>query len=309
MMDGIPFDRDLEFEYGRIEAVSPLIRRVIARNGGPFTFHGTGTYVIGRGTVAVVDPGPLLASHIAALKHALRGETVSHILITHTHRDHSPAAAPLKGEWAAPTYGFGPHGGGRIEAGAVVEAGGDEAFVPDIVTRDGDTIEGAGWTVEAVHTPGHTSNHLCFHLREENALFSGDHVMGWSTTIVSPPDGDMAQYVASLDKLIARSDRGGGAGRDAIYWPTHGAPIRDPGAFVPALRAHRMGREEQVLACLADGLTSIADMVPRMYANDVPPAMYPAAARSVLSHLVWLVEKEKVRAEGELGTEAAFRLA
>ena len=305
MADGIPFDRELDFEYGRIERVSPSIRRVIAPNGGPFTFHGTGTYVIGRGKLAVVDPGPLLSSHIQALKHALRGETITHILITHTHRDHSPAAAPLKEEWAAPTYGFGPHGGGRIEAGAVVEAGGDESFVPDFATGDGDAIEGDGWTVEAVHTPGHTSNHLCFHLKEENALFSGDHVMGWSTTIVSPPDGDMADYVASLDKLIAR----GGAGDDAIYWPTHGAPIREPGAFVPALRAHRMGREEQVLACLRDGMTGIADMVPRMYAGDVPPAMYSAAARSVLSHLVWLVEKEKVRADGELGTDAVFRLA
>ena len=299
MADGIPFERELSFEYGRIEAVSPLIRRIVAPNGGPFTFHGTGTYVIGHGTVAVVDPGPLLPGHIEALKHALRGETVSHILITHTHRDHSPAAAPLKREWAAPTFGFGPHGGGRIEAGAVVEAGGDEAFVPDIVTTDGDVVEGAGWTVEAVHTPGHTSNHLCFHLREENALFSGDHVMGWSTTIVSPPDGDMAHYVASLDRLIARDD--------AVYWPTHGAPIRNPGAFVPALKAHRMAREAQVLACLRDGLTAIEEMVPRIYAGDIPAALYPAAARSLLSHLVWLVEKEHVRAEGELGAGARFR--
>ena len=301
MADGIPFDRTLDFDYGQIEAVSPLIRRVIAPNGGPFTFHGTGTYVIGHGNVAVVDPGPLLNAHIDALKHALRGETITHILITHTHQDHSPAAAPLKAEWAAPTHGFGPHGGGRIEAGAVVEAGGDDKFVPDIVTTDGDVIEGKGWTVEAVHTPGHTSNHLCFELKEERALFSGDHVMGWSTTIVSPPDGDMGDYIASLDKLMERDDE--------TFWPTHGAPIRKPAAFVPALKAHRMGREEQVLACLGDGLTRIADMVPRMYANDVPAAMYPAAARSVLSQLLWLIEKERVAADGTLGTETEFRLA
>jgi len=300
MADGIPFERTLDFDYGQIEAVSPLIRRVIAPNGGPFTFHGTGTYVIGHGNVAVVDPGPLLNSHIDALKNALRGETITHILITHTHRDHSPAAEPLKSEWAAPTFGFGPHGGGRIEAGAVVEAGGDDSFVPDVVTTDRDVIEGDGWTVEAVHTPGHTSNHLCFHLKEENALFSGDHVMGWSTTIVSPPDGDMGNYIASLDKLIDRDD--------AVYWPTHGAPIRDPGKFVPALKAHRMGREDQVLACLKDGLATIDQMVPRMYANDIPEAMYPAAARSVLSQLVWLVEKEQVLAEGDLSTETVFRL-
>ncbi len=300
MADGIPFDRSLDFEYGRMESVSPLIRRVIAPNGGPFTFHGTGTYVVGRGKVAVVDPGPLLTSHIDALKHTLRGETITHILITHTHRDHSPAAAPLKQEWSAPTHGFGPHGGGRIEAGAVVEAGGDNAFVPDVVTTDGDVIEGAGWTVEAVHTPGHTSNHLCFHLKEENALFSGDHVMGWSTTIVSPPDGDMKDYIASLDKLIDR--------RDAIYWPTHGAPIRDPETFVPAIKSHRLGRESQILECLKDGLVTIDEMVPQMYANDIPPEMYPAAARSILSQLVWLIQKEQVLAEGELSTETTFRL-
>lgn len=300
MADGIPFDRTLDFDYGQIEAVSPLIRRVIAPNGGPFTFHGTGTYVIGHGKVAVVDPGPLLNNHIDALKQALRGETVTHILITHTHRDHSPAAAPLKRAWAAPTYGFGPHGGGRIEQGAVVEAGGDDTFVPDVVTGNGDVVQGDGWTVEAVHTPGHTSNHLCFALKEEKALFSGDHVMGWSTTIVSPPDGDMGAYIASLDRLMARDDD--------VYWPTHGAPIRKPAEFVPALKAHRMDREAQVIACLKDGLTKIADMVPRMYAKDVPEAMYPAAARSVLSQLVWLVEKEQVTAEGDLGTDAAFRL-
>ncbi|MCY4190424.1 MAG: MBL fold metallo-hydrolase [Rhodospirillaceae bacterium] len=300
MADGIPFDRSLDFEYGQVEAVSPLIRRVIAPNGGPFTFHGTGTYVVGRGKVAVVDPGPLLTSHIKALKNALRGETITHILITHTHRDHSPAAAPLKQEWSAPTYGFGPHGGGRIEAGAVVEAGGDDSFMPDVVTTDGDVIEGAGWTVEAVHTPGHTSNHLCFHLKEENALFSGDHVMGWSTTIVSPPDGDMKNYIASLDKLIDR--------RDDIYWPTHGAPIRDPETFVPAIKLHRLGRENQILQCLKDGLTTIDEMVPQMYANDIPPAMYPAAARSILAQLVWLVQKEQVLAEGDLGIETTFRL-
>jgi glyoxylase-like metal-dependent hydrolase (beta-lactamase superfamily II) len=298
MADGIPFDRDLEFEYGRIEAVSPLIRRVVARNGGPFTFHGTGTYVIGRGNVAVIDPGPLLSSHIEALKHALRGETVSHILITHTHRDHSPAAAPLKGEWAAPTYGYGPHGGGRIEAGAVVEAGGDEAFAPDIVTRNGDVIEGDGWTVEAVHTPGHTSNHLCFHLKEENALFSGDHVMGWSTTVVSPPDGDMGAYMASLEKLKARGEE--------TYWPTHGPPIPQPQRYVGKLLAHRRQRETDILSAVAGGASTIPEVVALRY-RGLDPRLRPAAARTVLAHLIHLVESGRAACSGTPDEAARYR--
>lgn len=297
----IPFNRELDFEYGRSDQVSPLIRRVVAPNSGPFSFYGTGTYILGSGTVAVVDPGPLIDSHLEAIKAAVAGEAVSHILITHTHIDHSPLAAPLKAWCGAPTYGYGPHGSGKIEQGVEVEEGGDREFVPDVVLRDGDVVEGDGWSVEALHTPGHTSNHLCFQLREEQALLSGDHVMGWSTTIVSPPDGDMKDYMASLYRLAERDD--------AIYWPTHGAPIERPKDYVRALIAHREAREAGILDCLADGMTRIDEMVPQLYAGYVPTEMYPAAARSVLAHLVWLVEKGTVHAHGPLGVGAAFRLA
>lgn len=277
-MAGIKFDRELSFDYGRVDQVSPMIRRLIAPNPGPFTFHGTGTYIVGQGQVAVIDPGPLLAPHLAAITAALSGERVTHILVTHTHMDHSPAAAPLKAATGAPTYGYGPHGSG---AGVAVEEGGDRDFVPDRLLRDGDLVQGDGWTIEAVHTPGHTSNHLCFQLREEQALFCGDHVMGWSTTIVSPPDGDMRDYLASLRKLLARDDK--------IYWPTHGGPIRDPKPFVRSYIAHREAREAQILGCLNAGPLTIRDMVPMIYAKDVPAAMFPAAARSVLASVIHMV--------------------
>lgn len=272
----IPFVRDLEFEYGRVDVVAPGLRRVIARNASPFTFHGTGTYIIGEGNVAVVDPGPADEEHVAAIMTAIKGETVSHILVTHTHTDHSPACRLLQPLVDAPTYGYGPHGSGKAEEGVVVEEGGDMAFVPDVEIRDGNVIEGDGWSVEAVHTPGHTSNHICFSWREAGHLLSGDHVMGWSTSIVSPPDGDMSQYLASLTLLLDRDE--------SVYWPTHGPAIREPHALIRAFIAHRADRERQISACLADGITDIKQMVPRMYA-DVSPRLYPAAARSVLAHL------------------------
>lgn len=297
-MASIPFNRDLSFEYGRADQVSPLVRRVIAPNPGPFTFHGTGTYILGRGQVAVIDPGPLVDSHVEALLETLKGETVTHILVTHTHIDHSPAAAPLKQATGAPTYAFGPHGSGKADDGFEVEEGGDRSFVPDRIIRDGDVIEGDGWSVECVHTPGHTSNHICFQLREEKALFCGDHVMGWSTTIVSPPDGDMLAYMNSLAKLRARGE--------TRYYPTHGAPIDDPAGFVDALAAHRREREEQIVACLADGIGRIPDMVARMYA-DVDPKLHPAAARSVLAHLVHMVATGRAICDGAPGADSEYR--
>ena len=270
---------DLSFTcaYGALEPVAPLVRRIVARNSGPFTFRGTGTYVVGRGKVAVIDPGPDLAEHVAALLAALDGETVTHILVTHTHRDHSPAAATLKAATGAATFGFGPHG----VVGEAVEAGADLAFVPDHALRDGDAIEGAGWRLAAVHTPGHTSNHLCFALAGERALFSGDHVMGWSTTVISPPDGDMRDYMRSLERLRRRDD--------AVYWPTHGAAIADPQAHVAALIAHRRARRDAVLAALAAGPARPADLVPAVYEN-LDRALVGAAARSLLAHLIELRE-------------------
>ena len=295
MAASIPFVREIEFEYGAVDQVSPLIRRVVAHNPGPFTYTGTGTYIVGRGEVAVVDPGPLLPAHVAAILAALAGETITHQIITHTHLDHSPAARLVAEATGAPTYGYGPHGSGRGEP--AVEEGGDHDFAPDVTVRDGDVIEGAGWTLSAVHTPGHTSNHLCFALAGEDALFSGDHVMGWSTSVISPPDGDMADYFASLHKLLGRDDR--------VYWPTHGAPISDPKPFVRAFIAHREDRERQILDCLGRGVDRIPRMVKAMYAN-VDRGLYPAAARSVLAHLVHMVGDGRAACDGPPGEDGLY---
>jgi glyoxylase-like metal-dependent hydrolase (beta-lactamase superfamily II) len=299
----VPYVRDIKFEYGRLEPVSPLIRRVVANNPGPFTYTGTGTYVVGRGKVAVIDPGPDLGAHVDAILDGLGDETVSHIVVTHCHLDHSPAARALKERTGAPTYAFGPHGSGPASpARAVVnrvEEGADHDFDPDVRLADGEIVAGEGWTLEAVHTPGHTSNHLCFALREENAFFSGDHVMGWSTSIVAPPDGDMSAYMASLRKLLGR--------REGIYWPTHGPAITAPRPHVEAFIAHREDRERQVLARIAAGDDTIGKMVPVMYA-EVDKRLHPAAAFSVLSHLIQMVEEGRVVADGPAGLEARYAI-
>ncbi|NCF28548.1 MAG: MBL fold metallo-hydrolase [Gammaproteobacteria bacterium] len=299
MSVSLPFSREYEFEYGRMDQVAPMLRRVVARNPSPFTWHGTGTYVVGDGNVAVVDPGPDIAEHIDALLAALEGETITHLLVTHTHRDHSPACRAVQAATGARTYGFGRHGSGRIDAGTQVEEGADADFVPDVHLAHGDVVSGDGWSVECVHTPGHTSNHMCFQWREEKALFSGDHVMGWSTTIISPPDGDIASYLESLELLLARDD--------ACYWPTHGPCIRDPKPLVEGLIAHRLERAEEIRACLVEGVDRIAEMVPRMYV-DLPETMYRAAARSVFSTLIYLVDRGEVSCEGKLDAAARFVL-
>lgn len=287
----IPFIRTLDAPYEETVALSPRVSRLLARNPGPFTFKGTGVYVVGDRDIAVIDPGPDLPEHLDALRRAIAGKRVSHILVTHTHSDHSPAARPLK-EWTgAPTYAFGPHGSGKVEDGGVrMEEGGDMDFVPDVRVKDGDTVRGDGFTFECVYTPGHTSNHMCFALKEEKALFTGDHIMGWSTTVVTPPDGDMAQYMASVKKLIARDDE--------ILYPTHGAPVTDPKPFLKAYLEHRVDRENQILACLRDGVNTIPAMVARMYA-DVDKRLHPAASRSVLAHLIQLVNEGRVTKTGE----------
>ena len=289
----IPYVREIEFAYDASEQITPLIRRVVAENPSAFTYKGTGTYILGHGKVAVIDPGPMIDAHVEALMRALEGETVSHILITHTHTDHSPAAAPLKVRTGAKTYGYGPHGAGSGEED------GDMDFVPDVEVRHGDIIEGDGWTVECVHTPGHTSNHICFALKEEKALFTGDHVMGWSTSIVSPPDGNMSDYMRSLDLLLTRDDE--------IYWPTHGPAIREPKPFVRAFIAHREDRERQILERLKAGQTHIADMVPVIYAA-VDKRLHGAAARSVLAHMTRLVEQGRVVTDGPITLGADYRL-
>lgn len=298
----VPFVKDLEFAYGTVAGLTPLVRRVVARNPSAFTFHGTGTYIIGRGRVAVIDPGPDDPAHVGALLDAVRGETVSHILVTHTHRDHSPATAALQQATGAPSFAFGPHP--LPKGGIAVEEGGDHDFAPNHVIADGDTIAGKGWTVTALHTPGHISNHLCFALHEEQALFSGDHVMGWSTTVISPPDGNMTDYYASLRRLLPREEQ--------RYYPTHGAPIDrtttgiSPQGFVQELLAHRAGREDQIMACLAAGPMTIPQMVARMYA-DVPQYLHGAAARSVLAHLLHMAADGRVRVDGDTDETAVYR--
>lgn len=274
--------------YGVAESLSPLVRRVLARNPSPFTFTGTGTYVVGRGVVAVVDPGPADPEHLDAVAAAVAGETVSHFLITHTHRDHSPAAAPLKARLGGEIAGCAPLM--LPDDGPRADAGFDPGYAADRVLADGESVCGPGWTMRAVATPGHTSNHLCFALEEEAALFSGDHVMGWSTTVVAPPDGDMAAYMASLRKLIDRPDR--------RYYPTHGAPIDEPQRLVKGLIAHRRQRETQILGLLKLAPRAIPDMVGEMYAL-VDPILWPAAGRSVLAHLIELEAGGRVRRTGD----------
>lgn len=296
----IPFRRELEFTYREVEAIAPGIRRVVAENPGPFTLHGTGTYIIGEGNVAVIDPGPADSAHIDALLKGLAGETITHVLVTHTHMDHSPGCALLREHTDAPTYAYGPHGAGKLESGVQVEEGGDMEFDPDVKVRDGDIIEGDGWSVECVYTPGHTSNHICFQYREQKALFTGDHVMGWSTSIISPPDGDMGDYLQSLDKLLTRDD--------AIYWPTHGPSIEAPKSFVEKFIEHRQEREDQITECLKRGLNTIEIMVPDMY-DGLPEFMYPAAARSVLAAMEHMANKGDIKTNGAITLDAVYQLA
>ena len=299
----IPFVSAPAFDYGRVDRVSPLIRRVIADNPGPFTFTGTGTYIVGRSEpgagVAVIDPGPPDPDHLAALLRAVEGQTVSHVLVTHTHRDHAPLARPFAEAVGVPVLAARPPVR-TIHASGGLDEDDDDSFAPDVILEGGETLAGDGWTMEALSTPGHASNHMAFVLRDENALFSGDHVMGWSTTVVAPPDGDMAAYMASLEAVIER--------RFTTIWPTHGAPVTDPGPFLEAYRAHRLGREAQVLARLAAGDRKIGDMVPALYAS-VDPGLWPAASLSVWAHLIALEQAGRVRARPGPAIDADWTLA
>ena len=277
------FRRDDPLSPAAVEWIAPGIRRVICGNPGPFTFRGTNTYLIGRGEVAVLDPGPVDAAHLDALLAAGSGERVTRILISHTHRDHSPNAAPLKAATGAETLGFGPHLTPASEG-----EGGDHDFLPDTRLSDGAVVEGDGWRLTALHTPGHCANHLCFALETEaelappGVLFSADHVMAWSTSVVSPPDGDMADYMHSLDRVAARKDR--------LLLPGHGPAHDDPGPYIRALIAHRQEREATVLAALraAPGPASATELVRAVYGPALEERLVPAAARSLLAHLLKL---------------------
>ncbi|WP_213271063.1 MBL fold metallo-hydrolase [Hyphomonas sp.] len=297
----IPFVREIEFEYGRVDRVSPLIRRVIANNPGPFTYTGTGVFIVGQGEVAVIDPGPDLAEHFEALKAALAGEKITHILVTHGHSDHSPLAGPLA-EWAGcRTYA---RDAGIHTAKDELGSADDLRFMPDVKLKDGDTVSGPGWTLEAIFTPGHTANHTCFALREENACFTGDHIMGWSTTVVSPPDGDMGDYMDSLEKIRVRGFE--------TLWPTHGEAVRGKefvNTFITEYAAHRRAREAAIIEQLARGRTNIPEMVSEMYA-DVDKRLHPAAAMSVLGHMIDLVRRGVARTpDSAPTTRSVFELA
>lgn len=299
-MAGIPFVRDLTFAYGVPDQVSPLVRRVIAQNPGPFTFLGTGVYIIGQkgGDVAVIDPGPPIDAHLEALKAALAGERITHVFTTHTHLDHSPLAHPLA-QWAGcKVYGL-PDPSGTMPH-ASLEEDGQEGFMPDVLVKDGDTFSGSGWTLEAITTPGHMSNHVCYALKEENALFSGDHIMGWSTTVISPPDGNMGDYYRSLAKIRARNF--------STLWPTHGPPVKDVNAFIDAYVAHRRAREEAIVARLKAGDTLIPDMVKVIY-KDVDARLHAPAAHSVLAHMIHLVEAGRATADGPFTLATRYHTA
>ena len=303
-------DTDHAPAYGEAIQVAPLVQRVTAPNPSPFTFAGTGTYIVGHRRVAVIDPGPDDAAHVAALLRALEGRTVTHICVTHTHSDHSPACRALAAATGAPILGFGPHPATDARRGGasrppsdsgdisrnhqapitVDEEPGDWDFVPDATLAHGDALAGDGWTLECLHTPGHISNHLCFAVPSERGVLTGDHVMGWSSTIIPPPDGNLGDYLRSLQLLIDRGDR------DHVYWPTHGPAITSPGRYARALLAHRHRRTDQILTCLRDGPTTIPAMVARMY-TATPKFLHPAAERSVLAHLIHLTQEGRVAAE------------
>ena len=290
-MSAIPFVRDLTFDYGQADQVSPLVQRVIANNPGPFTFTGTGVYIIGDKTCTIIDPGPNQADHFEALKRILDGRELTCVLVTHSHMDHSPLAHPLA-QWA----GCKVYAGGPViptECEVRLEAGDDLSFKPDETLTDGQLFQGPGWTIEAIATPGHTSNHFCFALREENALFSGDHIMGWSTTVISPPDGDMGDYFDSLEKVKSREF--------STIWPTHGPPVTDVAPFVDGYITHRRAREQTIIDRLNAGDRTIPQMVKTIY-KDVDKRLHPAACHSVLSHMIHLVRSGRARANGDVGS-------
>ena len=283
---------------GVIEEVAPGVRRLVAGNQGPYTFTGTNSYIIGEGRVAVIDPGPDDAAHLARLVEALTGETVSHILVTHTHLDHVPLASPLARRTGAEVIGFaGPAGRpGAGEGG--IGAGPDAVFAPHVRLGHGDAVAGPGWTLRALHTPGHAPDHLCFALEGTGILFSGDHVMGWSTSVVAPPGGEMGAYLASLDLLAGRED--------TLYLPGHGAPVRSPGEYVGALARHRMEREAGVRAALGAGPASAREIAGRVYAG-LEPRLMRAARLTTLAHLIHLADNGEAEASGDVNIDTTFR--
>lgn len=286
-MNQIEFLADFDPRYGECVQVAPGLRRVVAENPSKYTAWGTGTYIVGEGEVAIIDAGPALDAHVEAVLAAVAGERVTHLLVTHTHADHSPAAAAIRQRTGATTYGFGPH---PPDSGSEAEEHGDTGFVPAVAVTHGQRIVGGSFEFECLHTPGHISNHVCYADTTRGALFPGDHVMGWSTSVISPPDGRIADYLASLELLLERDD--------ATYFPTHGPPIVDPLPYVRALRDHRLDRERQVVDLLAGAPRTIAELVAVMYVH-VREELHEPAGRSVHAHLVKLIEEGRVQQDGD----------
>jgi glyoxylase-like metal-dependent hydrolase (beta-lactamase superfamily II) len=302
MSDDIPFDKSFDLAPDTVDEVAPGVRRILCNNPGPFTFKGTLSYILGRGRVAIIDPGPIDEAHTVALLDAVRCETVTHIFVTHTHRDHSPAAAAVRAATGAPVFAEGPHRASRplnVGEGPRLDASNDTDFRPDHALTDGEVVTGDGWTIEAVTTPGHTANHMAFAFREGNLLFSGDHVMAWSTPVVAPPDGAMSDYMASLEKLARRSE--------AIYLPGHGGAVRDAPRFVQSYIRHRRVREESILHRLAKGEADIPTIVRAIYIG-LDPRLTRAAGLSVLAHLEDLVARQRVRTDGAPSIEGRYCL-
>ena len=303
MSDDVPFDKSFDLAPDQAKEVAPRVRAVAANNPGPFTFKGTVSYIIGRGKVAILDPGPDDDAHVAALLDAVRGETVTHIFVTHTHRDHSPAVPKVRAATGAKVFAQGPHRLARpLHTGETrrLDASADMDFRPDVALKDGEVVSGDGWTLQALTTPGHTANHMAFAFKEDDLIFSGDHVMGWSTTIVAPPDGAMSDYMASLDKLAARGEE--------TYLPGHGNPVRNAPKYVQHLIAHRKGREASILHRLGKGATDIPTIVMAVYIG-LDPRLVGAAGLSTLAHLEDLVARGVVATEGAPSITGTYRLA
>jgi hydroxyacylglutathione hydrolase len=303
MADDIPFDKTLDLAPDTVDEPLPGVRRVMANNPGPFTFKGTLSYIVGRGKVAIIDPGPADERHIGALLDAVRNETVTAIFVTHTHRDHSPAVPAIKAATGATVYAEGPHRAARpLHIGELnpLDSSGDRDFMPDVMLKDGEVVTDDGWSIEAVTTPGHTANHMAFAFKEKNVLFAGDHVMGWATSIVAPPDGAMSDYMASLQKLAKRSEQ--------VYFPGHGPAIKDAPRFVNYYILHRKAREASILHRLGKGAADIPSIVRAIYIG-IDPRLTGAAGLSVLAHLEDLVARGVVETDGLPAIDGVFRLA
>jgi glyoxylase-like metal-dependent hydrolase (beta-lactamase superfamily II) len=303
MAEDIPYDKNFELVPGKLDEPMPGVRRILCNNPSPFTFRGTVSYIVGRGKVAIIDPGPDDPAHNAALLDAVRGETVTHIFVTHTHRDHSPGVPAIKKATGATVLAEGPHRPARplhVGDGPRLDASNDTDFQPDRALADGEAVRGDGWTVEAIATPGHTANHMAYAFREADVVFSGDHVMAWSTPVVAPPDGAMGDYMASLQKLAKRSEQ--------VYFPGHGGVVRNAPRFVAAYILHRKAREASILNRLSKGETDIPDLVGAIYSN-LDPRLVKAAGMSVLAHLEDLVARGEAATNGPPSIAGRYRLA